>query len=230
MPQFLHETTVRGGAVARGPGSTALRGRLRDSWLGSWLGIAIVAALLAPPVRGENPVGGGAAGSVAAGVFPPEGVSPGSAAASRASVRAFAEEHHPELAALLEQLETADPAAFAAASAEIGRTLERLERLRERQPELHEAKLQDWKLSSRIRLVLARMSLTKDSDPQLDAELRELVRQRQAWQRVVHLAEREKITKRLERIDEILAEQDRDPAVAVDREAAELVRRSARRK
>jgi hypothetical protein len=147
-----------------------------------------------------------------------------------AAVQAFAREHHPELAALLEQLETADPAAFAAASAEIGRTFERLERLRERQPELHEAKLQDWKLSSRIRLALARMALTKDADPQLDGELRELVRQRQTWQRVVYAAEREKIVKRLERIDEILEEQDRDPAVAVDRETTELIRRATRRK
>jgi alkylhydroperoxidase family enzyme len=147
-----------------------------------------------------------------------------------AAVQAFAREHHPELAALLEQLETADPAAFAAASAEIGRTLERLERLRERQPELHEAKLQDWKLSSRIRLALARMALTKDPDPQLDEELRELVRQRQTWQRVAYAAEREKIVKRLERIDEILEEQARDPAVAVDREAVELIRRATKRK
>jgi hypothetical protein len=145
-------------------------------------------------------------------------------------VRAFAQEHHPELAALLEQLETADPAAFAAASAEIGRTLERLERLRERQPELYEAKLQDWKLSSRIRLALARMALTKDADPQLDGELRELVQQRQTWQRVVYAAEREKIVKRLERIDEILEEQDREPAVAVDRETTELIRRATRRR
>ena len=206
MTQFVHETSLRGEPFARTGGPTAVRGRLRRPWLG----VVIVAAMLAPPARGDDAASSGVA-------------------ASRAAVRAFAEEHHPELAALLEQLETADPAAFAAASTEIGRTRERLERLRERQPELHEAKLQDWKLSSRIRLVLARMALTKDPDPQLDAELRELVRQRQAWQRVVHLAEREKIMKRLERIEEVLAEQDRDPAVAVDRETAELVRRSTRR-
>jgi hypothetical protein len=178
---------------------------------------AVVGVVVSLPAR-SNEAGNGVPAAV------------GNAVVGNAAVRAFAQEHHPELAALLEQLETADPAAFTAASAEIGRTLERLERLRERQPELHEAKLQDWKLSSRIRLALARMALTKDADPQLDGELRELVQQRQTWQRVVYAAEREKIVKRLERIDEILEEQDREPAVAVDRETTELIRRATRRR
>jgi hypothetical protein len=183
---------------------------------------AVVGVVVSLPAR-SNEAGNGVPAAVG-------NATVGNATVGNDTVRAFAQEHHPELAALLEQLETADPAAFAAASAEIGRTFERLERLRERQPELHEAKLQDWKLSSRIRLALARMALTKDADPQLDGELRELVRQRQTWQRVVYAAEREKIVKRLERIDEILEEQDRDPAVAVDRETTELIRRATRRK
>ena len=105
-------------------------------------------------------------------------------------------------------------------SAELNKSREQLERIKARNPERYESTLEQWKLSSRIRLTVARMSLTKD--PTLEAELRELVRSRQALQLMPLRAEEERLEKRLERVRAELAAHDADPVQAVEREMTEL--------
>lgn len=139
---------------------------------------------------------------------------------------AFAAEHHPELAELLDQLRAGDPRAYAEAIADIERTLERLGRMRERQPERYAAAIEDWKLSSRIRLVLARMALSKD--PLAAAELEDLVRARQEVRLTPLRSERDRLEKRLEKIGATLVEYDRDPEAAVERECRDLLRRAVK--
>lgn len=147
-------------------------------------------------------------------------------AAPHAAALAFAAAHHPELAELLTQLEQGDPRAFATAIADLDRTRERLAKLEQRQPERHATALEDWKLTSRIQLVLARLALSKD--PGLREELAELVRRRQAARSAALEAERDRLETRLARIDSLLAEQQRDPEGAVDRECRELLRKPQR--
>lgn len=130
-----------------------------------------------------------------------------------AAALAFAVEHHPELVPLLERLRTEAPAEFAAAVADLDRARERLAKLRDRQPERYEAALADWKLSSRIRLVLARLSTSPSAAA--ERELRELIRLRAEARLAPLRAERERITARLEKIDAQLTAFDRDPEAAI---------------
>jgi len=144
-------------------------------------------------------------------------------AASREKVaRRFAAEHHPELARLLGELAKQDRKQYDAAITDIHRAIDRMEKYREKQPERYETTLEDWKLSSRIRLAVARMSLTKD--PELEAQLRELVAARQQLRLKPLRTEAERIESRLEKIRTTIAEHDANPEAAVEKELTVLLR------
>lgn len=144
-------------------------------------------------------------------------------AASREKVaRRFAAEHHPELARLLGELAKQDRKQYDAAITDIHRAIDRMEKYREKHPEKYESTLEDWKLSSRIRLAVARMSLTKD--PELEAQLRELVEGRQRLRLKPLRTEAERIESRLEKIRTTIAEHDANPEAAVEKELASLLR------
>lgn len=144
-------------------------------------------------------------------------------AASREKVaRRFAAEHHPELARLLGELAKQDRKQYDAAITDIHRAIDRMEKYREKHPERYTTTLEDWKLSSRIRLAVARMSLTKD--PELEAQLRELVEARQQLRLKPLRTEAERIESRLEKIRTTIAEHDANPEAAVEKELASLLR------
>ena len=143
--------------------------------------------------------------------------------ASREKVaRRFAAEHHPELARLLGELAKQDRKQYDAAITDIHRAIDRMEKYREKHPEKYESTLEDWKLSSRIRLAVARMSLTKD--PELEAQLRELVAARQQLRLKPLRTEAERIESRLEKIRTTIAEHDANPEAAVEKGLASLLR------
>lgn len=145
---------------------------------------------------------------------PPGGVAvQGPAAADPAAAVAFAIAHHPELVPLLDRLRKEAPGEFAAAVADLDRTRERLAKLRDKQPERHDAALAEWKLSSRIRLTLARLATNPSAES--EEELRQLVRQRAEARLVPLRAERDRITARLDKITAQLEAFDRDPDAAV---------------
>ena len=91
--------------------------------------------------------------------------------ARAAAALAFAAEHHPELVPLLERLRRDAPTEFKAAIADLEKTRERLAKLSDRPPERQVAALAEWKLSSRIRLSLARLATHPSAE--VEAELRE---------------------------------------------------------
>ena len=135
------------------------------------------------------------------------------AADPTAAAVAFAVAHHPELVPLLDRLRKEAPGEFAAAVADLDRTRERLAKLRDRQPERHDAALAEWRLSSRIRLTLARLATNPSAEA--EEELRELVRQRAEARLAPLRAERDRITTRLDKITAQLEAIDRDPDAAV---------------
>lgn len=135
---------------------------------------------------------------------------------------AFAETHHPELAGLLAQLKENAADGYARAIAELDRSRDRLEKIRERQPDRYAAALEEWQLSSRIKLTLARMTLSKD--PTLEHELTAMVRERAELRLQPLRAEQERIKARLEKVGTTLDEYDRDPAAAVEKEVAALLK------
>lgn len=143
-----------------------------------------------------------------------------------AAALAFAAEHHPELVPLLERLRREATAEFSAAVADLEKTRERIARLGDRQPEKQAAALADWKLSSRIRLALARLATNPSAEA--EAELRELVAARARKRMAAARAERERTAARLEKLTAELADFDRDPEAAIDRELTAIRAKAAR--
>jgi hypothetical protein len=149
---------------------------------------------------------------------PPVAAAPGRAADDdpTAAAVAFVMVHHPELMPLLDRLRTAAPAEFTTAIAELDHARVRLAKLHDWQPERHEAALTDWKLSSRIRLLLAQLATNPSAEA--EQELRQLVSQRANVRIGVLRAEQDRITARLEKITAQLEAFDHDPDAAITAE------------
>jgi len=151
------------------------------------------------------------------------GASAGAAALDKEAAAAaleFAKTHHPELATLLEQLRTSAPKDFEAALTELNRTRERLERSRERTPERYELELAEWKLNSQIRLLAARLAM--GGDAALEDELRSLLAERLQIRVKLLQDERTRLHKRLEQLDQQIADQNDRSAAILEREFSRL--------
>ena len=76
----------------------------------------------------------------------------------------FVNEHHPELTRLLKSLEKERPRRYQQAMRQLANSHDRLQRLkREGRPKLYETALEQWKLSSRIKLKAAELAV-KDTE------------------------------------------------------------------
>jgi hypothetical protein len=106
-----------------------------------------------------------------------QGFTPEREAAALTFVRA----HHPELAELLDRLKSRRPQEYQKAVRELFRASERLAQSQELQPQRYEMELNEWKLQSRIQLLVARMSMGRT--PELEAELRHLLAEQLAVHR-----------------------------------------------
>lgn len=159
--------------------------------------------------------------------------SDGEAKSSDKQVMAFVEEHHAELAMLLNRLRKQSSSEYRKAVADIRVIQERVDRMSERQPARADYEIDRWKIDSRIRLLTARMiSLMEDSTegvehPDLAAardELRDLSRERVQLDRDRLEREKKLLLSRLEKLQEQTARIDDDFEAAVDRQMAVLSR------
>jgi hypothetical protein len=89
---------------------------------------------------------------------------------------AFAREHHPELATLIEKLRKDNRRQFDQALRQLSQDRDRLVRLKKQSPPQYDLALAAWKLDSRAHLLAARMTLSQD--PALEAELKQVLRDR----------------------------------------------------
>lgn len=141
---------------------------------------------------------------------------------------AFATEHHAELATLLTQLKENNRREYAKAVQELHQSRERLVRIKERQPDLYNHEIELWKLTSRIRLLSARMTMT--DDPTLEEDLGKLLKARGELQ-VKHLqAERDRVAARLARVERDLAEAKARLDDGLDKEVAAVKSQVAKEK
>lgn len=76
-----------------------------------------------------------------------------------AAALAFANLHHSELTALLTALSTRNPAQYQNALRDLYRASERLAQVQEKDAERYELDLADWKVSSRIQILVAKLSM-----------------------------------------------------------------------
>lgn len=116
---------------------------------------------------------------------------------------AFAEQHHAELADLLRRLRDNAPAGFKRGVREVHRTVQRLERVREKQPVRYTRELNRWKTDSRIRLMTARWLMSQD--PELEQQIKDLLRERQRIQLEQLQADRDRAALRLKQLDDQIA-------------------------
>lgn len=127
-----------------------------------------------------------------------------------AAAMTFARLHHPELAQLLDQLKQNNLKAYQNALQELFQESEKLERLREKQPERYEAAIELWKIESRIRLLAARMKMSADAS--LEDQMRDLLQQRidlkLAQLREDHQRAMEKAEKMRQQIEQLESAQD----------------------
>mgnify|MGYP007059385089 FL=1 len=140
---------------------------------------------------------------------------------------AFAREHHPELADLLEQLQETNPKGYRSAISELARDGARLERIQERTPDRYDLELDLWKISSRIRLAAAQSAMG-DAD-EVRARLRELLVERNAVKLDLLRMDRERLANRLERIEGSIDRLESDPDTIAERELDQLLRRARSR-
>lgn len=117
----------------------------------------------------------------------------------------FAATHHPELADLLQTLRKSNKQQFQVAINELSRDRERIERLAERDTERAVLMLQSWKVDSRIRLEVARFTMTQDSER--EARIKELLKERADTRRLLLELDHRRTQQRLAKLDEQVAQQ-----------------------
>jgi hypothetical protein len=186
------------------------------------LGTGTVAALDDPP-RKERSVSGlrGTLGAQKTKDLAklPNGFTPEREAAAMEFVR----RHHPELALLLENLKKTNAREHQRAVGALFWASERLADIQQRNPELYERELREWKLSSRIQLLVAQIKITSD-----DEALRRVLRQAllDQWElRSARLAEeRNKLADRLEKLNQRILELKREQGTLVERQMEVLLR------
>lgn len=147
----------------------------------------------------------------------------------------FAKEHHPELARLLEKLRKQSSPEFNRGIREVHVAAVRLERYREKQPARFEAGIRDWKRDSEIRLLSAKWIVSGDS--KLEKRIQQLLRQRMEQRIESMKSERERLSARLDQLDEQINMDtaEMDAALAAEwerlskrRNAASKLKRSGR--
>lgn len=127
----------------------------------------------------------------------------------------FAELHHPELQELLKTLKRSARQQYAIAILEIHRASERLARMQENSPERYELELELWKVGSRLKLLMASLSVA-DETTGLLSQARALLERKRDLEEELIAWEIERTSRRLERL-----EQTRDTLVGNRQEALE---------
>lgn len=125
----------------------------------------------------------------------PPGITPG----REAAVMTFVQENHPDLEALLVYLKRNRPADYAKAIRELFNVSERLARVQEQDENRYELELAQWKLQSRIRLLVARLRMEQSDE--LRRQLREALSQQVEVQIKILQGQRDRLADRLERLD-----------------------------
>jgi hypothetical protein len=116
---------------------------------------------------------------------------------------AFATEHHPELARLLEQLRKSRPHEFQRAVRELDQQIESLEKLREKNSTRYAYQLELWKNDSQIRVLVAKWSRTQDDA--LEQEIRALLRQRRDIKLAQLKVDQQRLMEQMQRVEKQIA-------------------------
>lgn len=175
----------------------------------------------------KSPPAAKPAASKSAAVKPPAARPAAPLSAEReAAALAFAREQHPELAALIEKLRKDNRHQFDRAIRELAQDRERLLRLKKQSPPLYELALAAWKLDSRAHLLAARMTVSQD--PALEAELKQVLRDRVDVRLTQLIFERGRLQDRLAVVDKTIEKIEADKQAVADGDLQRIKRSIAR--
>ncbi len=138
-----------------------------------------------------------------------------------AAVRAFVDQHHPELANLLEYLKTHQPAKHQVAVRNLFRTWERLAHFQERDPERYELEMAAWSAKSRADLLAAKLKMA--DSPELRRELEELIGVQLDSQLAILELQRQRQQERLDRLHQQIRAAEANRQTQINRRVKELV-------
>ncbi len=143
-----------------------------------------------------------------------------------AAAMTFVRMNHPELATLLDQLKVNDLAEYQRAIRELFHSSEKLAQIQERNPKRYPMELEAWKLNSRIRLLVAR--LTMSPDPKIEDELRQSLVQQLGLRKAALNDERERLEGRVAELKEQLKKLDQEQTNSVEQRMAKLLSDASR--
>jgi hypothetical protein len=144
-----------------------------------------------------------------------------------AAALAFAREHHPELAALIDKLRRGNRRDYDRAVRQLSQDCERLTRLKKQSAEQYELGLTAWKLDSRTQLLAARMTVSQT--PGLEAELKQILAERADVRLKEFKAERARLQDRLTKLNTSIQSLETDKNAAVEKDLQRIKRSVAAR-
>ena len=141
-----------------------------------------------------------------------------------AATMAFASEHHPELARLLEHLRKSRSNELPRAVRELNQQMMALEKIKEKNPARHEHQLQLWKEDSQIRVLVAKWSLSRDEA--IEKQIRQLLQQRRDTKLAQLKVEQRRLTEQLQKVEKQLTTLSEMPDSQIDREWEQLAKKT----
>ncbi len=138
---------------------------------------------------------------------------------------AFASEHHPELARLLEHLRKSRANEFQRAVRELNQQIVVLEKLKEKNPARYEHQLQLWKEDSQIRVLVAKWSHSKDES--IEQQIRMLLKQRRDTKYAQLKMEQKRLAEQLQKVEKQLTALSEMPDSQIDREWEQLAKKTS---
>jgi hypothetical protein len=138
------------------------------------------------------------------------------AAERETAALAFARQHHPELLTLIDKLRKENRREYNMAIRDLSQASDRLTRLKKQSPAQYDVALAAWKLDSRAHLLAARMTMTPD--PAMEAELKQVLRERVDLRLKEYKFERDRIQQRLATLGTLIHQIETDPAVVAQKD------------
>jgi hypothetical protein len=139
-----------------------------------------------------------------------------------AAALAFVSAHHPELLKVLEQLKGMQLGEYESAIRQLFQTSEQLSRTKDQDEARYLLDLEEWKIKSRIQLLVARAGLSEDESQ--DQQLHDLL-SKQADLRLARInLERDRATERLKKVEDQLAKVKTDRDAEVEKQFTNLMR------
>jgi hypothetical protein len=143
-----------------------------------------------------------------------------------AAAIAFAREHHPELAALIDKLRHDNRRDYDRALRELSQASERLMRLKKQLPDQYELSLAAWKLDSRAQLLAARMTVSQS--PGLEAELKRVLLERADIRLKEYKSENARLQDRMAKLKTSIQAIETDKTAVVEKDLLRIKRSVAR--